>query len=121
MMTLLFLALAPCRLAGRCKRFREIWCLHLKMETACFSETLASTDEFARLKIESYLHGRFNFGSKIKTGRFHSFIPNIIMFPGRSMIKTTMSCVDRSLIKSAVSCARENLDDSEATRDVTLL
>jgi hypothetical protein len=40
---LLFLwVLAPCRLVGRSSA--------LKMETVCFSETLASTDESTRLK-----------------------------------------------------------------------
>jgi hypothetical protein len=43
MMMILFWVLAPCRLVGKCHHFREIYCLHL--QTVCFSETLASTNE----------------------------------------------------------------------------
>jgi hypothetical protein len=45
-MMLLFWVLAPCRLVGRCQRFGESSAL--KMETVCFSETLASTNESTR-------------------------------------------------------------------------
>jgi hypothetical protein len=51
MMMMMSLVLAPCRLVGRCQHFEEIHivCIFrasaLKMETVCFSETLASTDE----------------------------------------------------------------------------
>jgi hypothetical protein len=44
--------LAPCGLVGRCQLFEEAYYLHLspslKMETVCFSETLASTDQSTR-------------------------------------------------------------------------
>jgi hypothetical protein len=46
-----FWVLALCRLVGRCQSFREIYChppSALKMETVCFSETLASTDKSTR-------------------------------------------------------------------------
>jgi biopolymer transport protein ExbB/TolQ len=43
LMMLMFWVLALCRL-GRCQRFGETSSA-LKMETVCFSETLASTDE----------------------------------------------------------------------------
>jgi hypothetical protein len=38
-------AVAPCTFVGRCQHFEET---ALKMETVCFSETLASTDESTR-------------------------------------------------------------------------
>jgi hypothetical protein len=60
MMMIFFWVMAPCRLVSRCQRFREIYGLHpvlssiissaLKMETVCFSETLAPTYEPTRLQ-----------------------------------------------------------------------
>jgi hypothetical protein len=45
-MIMFFWVLSPCRLVSRSQRFGETYCLHL--QSLCFSETLASTDESTR-------------------------------------------------------------------------
>jgi hypothetical protein len=67
-----FWVLAPCRLVDRCQRFGEkyisIFRAEVKMETVCFSKTLASTDESTRRqnpKEHHHPHRRENLKSYI--------------------------------------------------------
>jgi hypothetical protein len=45
--TMFFWVMTPCRLVGRYRRFRETCSESLEMKTACFSETFASTYQYA--------------------------------------------------------------------------